>query len=60
MRRILSHLNDTNDDSGMLIDYLPVPVMDSLGLNIKRLINGEITPEQVLKNLTEDHRKASN
>lgn len=60
MRRILSHLNDTNDNSGMLIDYLPVPVMDSLGLNIKRLINGEITPEQVLQNVTEDHRKASN
>ncbi len=57
MKRILLHLKETNDNSGMLIDYLPVPVMDSLGLNIKRLINGEVTPEQVMENVTEAHKK---
>ena len=48
---ILMHMEDTNEHSGMLIDYLPIAVMDSLGVSIQSMINGALTPEQVLQEI---------
>jgi len=47
----LEHLTQTNEHSGMLIDYLPIAVMDSLGVSIQAMLNGTMAPAQVLEEI---------
>lgn len=47
----LGHLEETNKHSGMLIDYLPIKVMDNLGMGIQQVINGSETVDKILATL---------
>lgn len=48
---VLTHLDETNEHSGMLIDYIPSSVKDPLGIGIRSLINGEMTIDEIIASL---------
>lgn len=52
----LAHLGETNEHSGMLIDYLPISVMDSLGISIQSMLNRQLTPAQVMEEIEKAHK----